>query len=98
MARGGRRGPPATGRMGRMEADVPGLAGRLARLPELPALAAGGLGLAAMVETIVRGAVPDALLPAALLLAVCATAPVVLVRSRPMSAAAIATGAAAAAL
>ncbi|SCF04510.1 Histidine kinase-, DNA gyrase B-, and HSP90-like ATPase [Micromonospora coriariae] len=67
--------------------------GRVTSLPELPAAGAALLGFAAMVETVLRDAVSSALLPAALLLAVCATAPVALLRSRPVSAAVITTAA-----
>ncbi len=58
--------------------------GRVAGLPELPAVTAVLLALAAMVETVLRGVVSGALLPAALLLAVCATAPVAVLRSGPV--------------
>ncbi|MEV6931922.1 hypothetical protein AB0M46_46565, partial [Dactylosporangium sp. NPDC051485] len=66
-------------------------AGRLMALPELPAVAAALLGLAALVETVRRGLIAEPLLPAALLLDVCAAAPVALLRSRPMWAAAATT-------
>ncbi|MET7426962.1 sensor histidine kinase [Dactylosporangium sp. NPDC005555] len=77
--------------LGRVTSEVGAAAGRLTGLPALPAVAAALLGLAAMVETLLRGGVSDTLLPAALLLAVCATAPVALLRTRPVWAAAITT-------
>lgn len=80
---------------GRPAAAVGRLVGRVTSLPELPAVAAALLGFAAMVETVLRGVVSGALQPAALLLAVCATAPVALLRTRPMWAAAATTAAAA---
>jgi signal transduction histidine kinase len=67
--------------------------GRFTDLPELPAAAAALLGFTAMVEMVLGGMVADALLPAALLLAVCATAPVALLATRPVLAAAMTTAA-----
>jgi signal transduction histidine kinase len=78
---------------GRPAAAVGRFVGRVTGLPELPAVAAALLGFAAMVETVLLGVVSGALLPAALLLAVCATAPVALLRTRPVWAATTTTAA-----
>ena len=75
---------------GGMRADAGQPAGMLRRvtgMPEWPAVAAALLSLVAMVETVVRGEVSGVLLPAALLLDVCATAPVALLRHHPLTSA-----------
>ncbi|MEU4555209.1 histidine kinase [Micromonospora violae] len=67
--------------------------GRVTGLPELPAAAAALLGFTAMGETVLSGVVSDALLPAALLLALCATAPVALLATQPIWATTMTTAA-----
>ncbi|MEO3746593.1 sensor histidine kinase [Plantactinospora sp. B5E13] len=82
------------GRAHRWPAAVGRIVGRVTGLPELPAVAAAVLGFTAMAETVLPGVVSDALLPAALLLALCATAPVALLPTQPVWAVTATTAAA----